>query len=70
MEILVWRSVSVRFTRSLIHPQLGGRYWLRLLYWLEERYPHCFGENGQVSADCDSQTLGGMQALEMYHGLE
>ncbi len=47
VEILVWRSVSVRFMRSLIHPWLGGRYWLRLLYRLEERYPHWFGENGQ-----------------------
>jgi SAM-dependent methyltransferase len=47
VEILVWRSVNVRFMRSLIHAWLGGRYWLRLLYWLEERYPHWFGENGQ-----------------------
>jgi SAM-dependent methyltransferase len=47
LKILVWRSVSVRFLRTLIHPWLGGRYWLRLLYWLEERYPHYFGEVGQ-----------------------
>lgn len=47
VEIRVWRSASVRFLRSLIHPWLGGRYWLRLLFWLEERYPHWFGENGQ-----------------------
>ena len=47
VEILVWRSVSVRFLRSLVHAWLGGRYWLRLLYWLEERRPGYFGENGQ-----------------------
>ncbi len=47
LEIRVWRSVSVRFLRTLIHPLLGGRYWLRFIYWLEERYPHYFGENGQ-----------------------
>ena len=47
VEIRVWRSASVRFLRSLIHPWLGGRYWLRLLFWLEERYPRWFGENGQ-----------------------
>ncbi len=47
VEILVWRSVSVRFLRTLIHPWLGGRFWLRLLYRLEERFPHYFGENGQ-----------------------
>jgi SAM-dependent methyltransferase len=47
VEIRVWRSVSVRFMRNLIYPQLGGRLWLRLLFWLEERFPHFFGENGQ-----------------------
>ena len=47
VNILVWRSVSVRFLRSLIHPHTGGRYWLRLLFWLEERFPHFFGEQGQ-----------------------
>lgn len=47
VEIYVWRSVSVRFLRALIHPWLGGRLWLRLLYWLEERNPRYFGENGQ-----------------------
>jgi hypothetical protein len=47
VEILVWRSVSVRFLRNLIHPWLAGRLWLRLLFWLEERQPHYFGENGQ-----------------------
>ncbi|MGD9093844.1 MAG: hypothetical protein PVF74_13430, partial [Anaerolineales bacterium] len=47
VEIFVWRTVSVRFLRALIHPKLGGRAWLRLLYWMEERYPHYFGENGR-----------------------
>jgi len=47
VEIRVWRSVNVRFLRTLIHPWNGGRYWLRLLYWLEERWPHYFGEQGQ-----------------------
>lgn len=46
-EILVWRSVSVRFLRAIIHRQTGGRYWLRVLYWLEECFPYFFGENGQ-----------------------
>jgi ubiquinone/menaquinone biosynthesis C-methylase UbiE len=47
VEIWVWRSMSVRFLRALVHPWLGGRLWLRLLFGLEERYPHWFGENGQ-----------------------
>lgn len=47
VDILVWRSVSVKFLRTLIHPWNAGRYWLRLLFWLEERFPHKFGEIGQ-----------------------
>jgi len=47
VEILVWRSVTVRFMRALIHPRLGGRLALRLLFWLEERFPHFFGEKGK-----------------------
>lgn len=47
VEILVWRSVSVRFLRVLIHTRLGGRLWLRLLFWFEERFPSFFGEHGQ-----------------------
>jgi SAM-dependent methyltransferase len=47
VEIRVWRSVSVRWLRNFISPALGGRFWLRLLYALEERFPHFFGEQGQ-----------------------
>jgi hypothetical protein len=47
VAIYVWRSISVRFLRALAHTWLGGRYWLRLLFWLEDRYPRWFGENGQ-----------------------
>lgn len=47
LQILVWRSVSVKFLRALIHPWLGGRLWLRLLFWLEEHNPGYFGEHGQ-----------------------
>ena len=47
VEILVWRSASVRFLRTFIHPWLGGRMLLRMLFNLEEKHPHYFGENGQ-----------------------
>jgi hypothetical protein len=46
-EIRTWRSVNMRFLRAMILPRLGGRTWLRLLFWLEERFPHFFGEKGQ-----------------------
>ncbi|NPV57092.1 MAG: class I SAM-dependent methyltransferase, partial [Anaerolineae bacterium] len=42
-EIRAWRSVSVRFLRAVIHAPLAGKYWLRLLFWLEERFPRWFG---------------------------
>jgi hypothetical protein len=47
LEIRCWRSVSVRFLRAVIHPRLGGRLWLGLLFWLEDRFPGFLGENGQ-----------------------
>ena len=46
MEIFVWRSVNVRFLRALIHPWSGGKLWLKLLFILEDRFPHYLGENG------------------------
>jgi len=46
-EILVWRSVSVRFLRSTIYPDWGGRFWLKVIYWLEERFPKFLGRVGQ-----------------------
>jgi ubiquinone/menaquinone biosynthesis C-methylase UbiE len=47
VEIRVWRSVSVRFLRAMIHPFLLGRFWLWVLYILEELSPRFFGEKGQ-----------------------
>jgi ubiquinone/menaquinone biosynthesis C-methylase UbiE len=47
VEILVWRSITVRFMRALIHPLLGGRFWLWLIYNLEELFPKYFGTNGK-----------------------
>lgn len=46
-EIRVWRSVSVRFLRSVIQAEWAGKFWLRLLYRLEEWFPRYFGEKGQ-----------------------
>jgi ubiquinone/menaquinone biosynthesis C-methylase UbiE len=47
LEIFVWRSVSVRFLREYIFPDLCGKWLLRKLYDLEERFPKIFGERGQ-----------------------
>jgi SAM-dependent methyltransferase len=42
-----WRSLSPRFMRWFVRPELGGRTLLRIVFWLEERFPRFFGENGQ-----------------------
>lgn len=47
VQIFVWRSVNVRALRTFIHERWAGRSLLRLLYWLEEKFPRFFGENGQ-----------------------
>ncbi len=47
LTIWVWRSVTVRFLRTFVHGRRGGRGLLRLLFWLEERFPHFFGKYGQ-----------------------
>ncbi len=46
-EIFVWRSVSVRWMRAIIHKQLAGRFLLKVLFWKEELMPHFFGRRGQ-----------------------
>jgi ubiquinone/menaquinone biosynthesis C-methylase UbiE len=47
VQITVWRSVSVRFLRAMIQPWLLGRFWLAVLYGLEELFPRYYGEKGQ-----------------------
>jgi SAM-dependent methyltransferase len=47
IDIKVWRSVSVRFLRAMIHPFLLGRLWLKILFLKEELFPRFFGEKGQ-----------------------
>lgn len=47
VEVLTWRSVGTNFLRAFIHGPLLGGWWLRVLYRLEERWPHWFGRHGQ-----------------------
>lgn len=47
IRIHVWRSVSVRFLRALIHPWFFGKIKLKILFYLEEKFPEFFGEKGQ-----------------------
>ncbi|MEX0788947.1 MAG: class I SAM-dependent methyltransferase [Anaerolineales bacterium] len=47
VDIRVWRSVSVRFLRALIHPRKGGEKIMAAVAWLEDRFPRFFGRFGQ-----------------------
>ncbi len=46
LEICVWRTLNVRFLRAFVHERLAGRWFLRLVYSLEEIFPHHLGEHG------------------------
>jgi len=46
-RIQVWRSVSVPFLRSVFYGDWGGRFWLKVLYALEEIFPEVLGRLGQ-----------------------
>ncbi len=46
-RIFSWRSVSVNFLRAVIGSNARGQRALKLLSWLEDRFPRYFGENGQ-----------------------
>lgn len=45
-DLLVWRSASTNVLRFFIRPEWLGKYWLRVLYRLEEWFPRFFGEKG------------------------
>lgn len=45
-EIFVWRSASTNVLRFFIRDEWHGRFWLRVLYQLEELFPRFFGKKG------------------------
>ena len=63
-NILVWRSVSVAFLRAVIHPDWGGRFWLNVLYWLEERFPKLLGRIGQYPLVVINKPLTEAEAIK------
>ncbi len=46
-QVFPWRSLSPRFMRWFVRPRFGGKGILRLIFWLEERFPGFFGRHGQ-----------------------
>lgn len=47
LRVYAWRSVSTPFLKTVIHRRMGGRWLLRLIFWLEEQFPHFMGRFGQ-----------------------
>lgn len=45
-RILVWRSADTNVLRFFVREEWLGRFWLRILYRLEEWFPRFFGEQG------------------------
>lgn len=56
IQILPWRSLSPRFMRWFVRPHFGGKLLLQVVFWLEERLPRFFGENGQYPLIVISKT--------------
>lgn len=46
-DVRVWRTASSAFLRAFIYKPLFGQFWLRVLYWFEERAPRLMGRVGQ-----------------------
>jgi SAM-dependent methyltransferase len=46
-DIRVWRSVDMAFTRRLIADNWVGKVLLRIIYWLEEMFPHAMARLGR-----------------------
>jgi SAM-dependent methyltransferase len=46
-QIVPWRSLSPRFMQWFVRDGRAGRTLLRLVFWLEDRYPRFFGLHGQ-----------------------
>ena len=57
-KIISWRSASVRFLRAVIGSNMRGHNALKLLSWLEDRFPRFFGENGQYPLIVISKPAG------------
>src|SRR5574340_693675 len=46
-QVYPWRSLSPRFMQWFVRDGRAGRTLLRVVFWLEDRYPRFFGRHGQ-----------------------
>jgi len=47
LDIFVWRSISVPFSKIYVHPFLGGKKLLKCIYNWEDKHPKTAGKYGQ-----------------------
>ena len=47
IKIYSWRSLSTRFLRWFIKPKFGGKFFLKIVFWKEDKFPRFFGKHGQ-----------------------
>jgi len=57
-DIRVWRSVGIAFTRRLIADNILGTVLLRIIYWLEEAFPHALARVGRYPMVLIQKTSG------------
>ncbi|QDU98420.1 class I SAM-dependent methyltransferase [Lignipirellula cremea] len=62
-DLAVWRSLSVGFMRSAIHPLLLGKSLLALLYWVEGVAPQLCGRLGAYPLIVIHKQKGAAQSL-------
>lgn len=47
IDIFVWRTLGTHFLRFYIREPWAGRFWLKVLYRVEELFPRFFGKHGR-----------------------
>ncbi|MBT7188687.1 MAG: class I SAM-dependent methyltransferase [Anaerolineae bacterium] len=47
VQIYSWRSLSTRFLRWFIKPKFAGKFFLRVIFWKEDKFSRFFGKHGQ-----------------------
>jgi ubiquinone/menaquinone biosynthesis C-methylase UbiE len=45
-KIMVWRSANTNVLRFFVREEWAGKFWLKVLFRLEEIFPRFFGEKG------------------------
>jgi hypothetical protein len=43
---MVWRSANTNVLRFFVREEWAGKFWLKVLFRLEEIFPRFFGEKG------------------------